>query len=109
MHLKEADYSSRLGGLMAYFRGMPEGDRLRGGGEAPGAVVVTGSTLPTTEGRVKRDFSRSEGAVAMGIWQAWWGRWRGGGVRIWKQLVSGTRVNIFWYAGMEGGDVWVGG
>ena len=31
LHLKEEGYSSRLGGLMAYFRGMPEGDRLRGG------------------------------------------------------------------------------
>ena len=36
----------------------------------------------TAECHVKRDFGSSVGETATGIWQAWWGKGRRGGVGI---------------------------
>ena len=42
LHWQEASDSGGVGGFTAYFRGIREGDGLRGRGEAPGAVVAAG-------------------------------------------------------------------
>ena len=49
---------------------MREGDRLRGRGEALGAVLETGDSGETYEGHVKRYFGGKKGAAARVIWKA---------------------------------------
>ena len=71
-----------MGGLTAYFRRMREGDGLRGREEAPGDMVATGGSGEAAEVHVIRYFGLSEGEVATGIWQAWRGRGRRGGVSL---------------------------
>ena len=71
-----------MGGSTAYIRVMYEGYGIRGRGEVLRAVDMKGGLRTTAESHVKRDFGRRVGAAATGIWQAWSGRARRGGVSL---------------------------
>ena len=43
----------------------------KGGGEAPGAVAETGSSVETDEGHYRRDFGGGKGAAVIRIRQTW--------------------------------------
>ena len=71
-----------MGGVEENIGDLRQGDRLRGRGEAPSAVVAENDTLETAEFYVRRYFRGSKG-VALGTRKAWPRLGRQGSSGVW--------------------------